>query len=362
MTRAEPAENVQIQWPNEVLDPDTFGLAISTLVRDLHLIARKKGSRANRIGGLLTTFFLLFSCISIQIYLLSQVKHFVSAKSVHDIRRTYDDFENVMYDGHTYVYRDLPIVERRGIGGPFGPYFNVSAFNRYSRSEQDRVCHIPMSQPYFLGAVLLVWTIVCFADLRKALQLFEFLIIQVETCDSMAHAMREDVDSDDEASMEHGDETPMRGDDEGGYIIQRLTRQAKASIVLLVIIPRVAITTFLLWVGCRWLVATDSFSDIILNAVALEFVLSLKDTLYWALVPRRHKVDLERTRIQPISRQEPEKATLLLHTFVGIFVAVLWVVVYVGTPHTPGLQRVLAGYQWDVRDVCRDFLRERYAV
>ena len=45
----------------------------------------------------------------------------------------------------------------------------------------------------------------------------------------------------------------------------------KAIITFLVLLPRFGIACYLLWLGCRWLTATNNFADLILNAVALEF-------------------------------------------------------------------------------------------
>ena len=52
-------------------------------------------------------------------------------------------------------------------------------------------------------------------------------------------------------------------------IIVGLTRPIKAMLMSTCILPRYFIDVYLLWLGCRWLAATPSFGDLLLNAAAL---------------------------------------------------------------------------------------------
>merc|ERR1712098_271504 len=112
------------------------------------------------------------------------------------------------------------------------------------------------------------------------------------------------------------------------------------------------------WVGCRWLLATNNFADLILNSVALEFILCFKDVLYLALVSRRSMIDLENTTIRPAQRQEPESLRILVGTMSWAFSAGIWVLIFMGFSygdyHFNGIQQVLRNYKWDVHDVCAD--------
>lgn len=51
-------------------------------------------------------------------------------------------------------------------------------------------------------------------------------------------------------------------------IIVGLTRPLKALLMSTCILPRYFIDVYLLWLGCRWLAATPSFGDLLLNAVS----------------------------------------------------------------------------------------------
>uniref|UniRef100_A0A7S2IPD6 Uncharacterized protein n=1 Tax=Zooxanthella nutricula TaxID=1333877 RepID=A0A7S2IPD6_9DINO len=175
--------------------------------------------------------------------------------------------------------------------------------------------------------------------------MFQSLVLQTETAKSMAHSLQ---DEDGE----------MGGD----FVIARLTRSMKLTLTVLVIIPRLGIASYLLWVGCRWLLATNNFSDLILNAVALEFILCLKDVLYTAIVSRRSMLDLEATNIKPANAKEPESLAVFIGTLTWAIIGAVWVLGYMGWPGHQGWQRVLVDYQWDVHEVCKAWILKRYAV
>mmetsp|Transcript_60312 Transcript_60312/g.131999 ORF Transcript_60312/g.131999 Transcript_60312/m.131999 type:complete len:371 (-) Transcript_60312:26-1138(-) len=334
------------EWPNMELDADTFGLSVVSLVRDFYFLSRGKGTFVNRWSRLLMSIFLLATCLTIQIYLLSQVKRFVSAKAVHDVRLDYDKFEQVMYGGHTEVISDHPFVERRGLGG----YFNASNFAQLSSDEQANACRIPLSQPLFFWTVLFIWTLTCTAELRKARDLVWSLLLNTEATHSMRHALK--------------DEDDIPG---GPAVIVALTMPVKTAIATMVIVPRLGITFYLIWIGCRWLLATNNFADLILNSVALEFILCLKDIMYLALVPRRSMLDLQNTTVVPLKKREPESLKVFIGTLLWAGVAAGWVTLYMGLRisedyHINGLQKVLVDYRWDVHEVCLQWITDRYAL
>lgn len=344
--------NFQCEWPNTPLDGDTFGLSVCSLVRDFYVIQKRKDSRGSPItqySRLASSIGLLVSCLVIQVFLLGQVKKFVSAKAVHDVRLAYDVFEHKMYGGHTTVIKTIPFVERRGIGGPRGPYFNVSNFELLGEDEKANACRIPLSQPLFFWIVLFIWTLTCVKELRTTRDLFHSLVLNAET----AQTMLESLEDEDENQP-------------GGFVIARLTWGVKTLFTCFVIIPRFIITCYLIWIGCRWLLATNNFADLILNSMALEFILALKETLYLALVSKRSMIDLENTHILPFPKVEPESLTVFVGTLGWAFLAAGWVLAYqgfhIGGFQMNGVQQVLIDYQWDVHNVCTDWIAERYAV
>merc|ERR1719436_2367099 len=126
-------------------------------------------------------------------------------------------------------------------------------------------------------------------------------------------------------------------------------------VTVLLVIPRLVITVLLLWLGCRWLLATLHFADILLNGVALEFILCTKDLLYMTIMPQRNMKDVQNTKFG-FGEDVPAAYIPFIGTFVWLGLAVVWVYVY-----TYYLQQVLPEYRWDIHDVCSDFLHDLYS-
>lgn len=87
--------------------------------------------------------------------------------------------------------------------------------------------------------------------------------------------------------------------------------------------------------------------DLVLNAVALEFVLLLNSLVLQALVPAHGVQGLERTRVVSSSSRHASALMALCATVGWALFASSWCILYVYV-----LQDVLPEYLWDVRGVC----------
>ena len=85
------------------------------------------------------------------------------------------------------------------------------------------------------------------------------------------------------------------GGDDGTLSLLRISH-ARRGLALAALAARSFIAAVLLWYGCRWLVNTIDLAELILNAVALEFVISVDELVFDALVPARVKSRLESIR------------------------------------------------------------------
>mmetsp|Transcript_45226 Transcript_45226/g.96615 ORF Transcript_45226/g.96615 Transcript_45226/m.96615 type:complete len:374 (-) Transcript_45226:36-1157(-) len=334
------AKPEEIDIPVTEFEEDMFGMVICSLVRDSRDMMAGNGHVPAKACRLLTTMMLLFFCIGIQTFLLLKVKQFVSAKAVHDIRAAYDKFEITMYMDTTLNANG----KHRGVAGTF----NASRFDELSADDQSAACRIPLSQPDFFFVILVIWTLTCCYELRQCIFLFRTLIFNTKTIPSMKDALK---DFEDEAT---------EGDD---YLLDGLTVYMKVVIVTLVILPRALITMVLTWLGCRWLLATNNFADLILNAVALEFILTMKEMLYHTLMTRKNKGDVGTTKLRPAIQKENAGVFVFVGAALWIVVAAAWVALYMGIPHKmEGLQLVLPDYRWDVHEVCTAWVEWRYCV
>merc|ERR1740121_1091958 len=82
---------------------------------------------------------------------------------------------------------------------------------------------------------------------------------------------------------------------EGRCCIVGLTRWARVLLYLLVFLPKFAISCFLLHIGSRWLI-TGSFSDTILNSLALGFVIEIDDLLFATVLPIAMQTQVRNTK------------------------------------------------------------------
>lgn len=349
----------------EPLEEDAYGLAIESLVHNTALIASGTGSKSHWLSRLALTQGILFMNMALQMYLLQLILRLCASVSVHNIREAYDNYEFHMYgrqESHTFLTAN---GKHRGLG----EFFDPRNFATLPEDLKHSVCNIPFSQPVFFIVVIFIWTLVCVKEIKTVCDTYRALIVNTERCDSMSQALCPKPDS--EGPMESPRQTicqdqPTRRISQLSIavstsptgarqeiLIHKITRPIKAYIYLFILLPRLVITLILCYIGCRWLAATNNFTDLVLNAVALEFIMGLKDLLYVSLVPNRNKRDLQNTWTHPPYRHEPANFSHFLGTFVWFFIAVLWSCVY-----TFHVQRVLPQYNWDVRTICEQWLLE----
>merc|ERR1712129_294586 len=68
-----------------------------------------------------------------------------------------------------------------------------------------------------------------------------------------------------------------------------LTMSARLMLYLFVCTPKFLISSYLLFLGCQWLSAAHTCEDLVLNSVALEFVLTIDEMLFQAFMPHAYR-------------------------------------------------------------------------
>lgn len=328
------------------LEEDTFGMAVCAIVRDAYFVAFSGKACFVRLARLLISFSLLILTLFIQVFLCIQIKLKVSAKAVHSIRNAYDFYEREVYGnatGHLFMTR-----HGHWRGKPEfwpGEQQAETILSNFTLDMQTRICSIPLTQPVFTGSILFIWTLICVNEFRKCLQMFISIIIQTGTASSMRDALeKEDEDDPDSKEM----------------VIANLTPLMKLLLTIIVFLPRATISIGLLWLGCRWLFATTSFEDLILNAMALEFILLMKETVYAALMPARNRLDLASTKIIAFPKiiYLSQRGTCQFLVTIGwALVCFAWVYFYMSF-----LQDVLVDYNYDVHEPCKKFIETKFSV
>eukprot|EP00448_Togula_jolla_P006644 CAMPEP_0170604390 /NCGR_PEP_ID=MMETSP0224-20130122/19396_1 /TAXON_ID=285029 /ORGANISM="Togula jolla, Strain CCCM 725" /LENGTH=462 /DNA_ID=CAMNT_0010929287 /DNA_START=179 /DNA_END=1567 /DNA_ORIENTATION=+ len=321
-----------VSVPPSPVQEDTYGFAVASLVRDSQKIARGEGAFALRSSRMLAALVLLYVTIFCQVGLVLQVKWYVTPQQVSMIRNDYSTFEKWMYDGHTTLTVN---GKHRGIDG----YFQPENFEAFDPELKTNVCSIPFSQLSFLMLVLFIWSLTCAAQIKTGLEFLFCLLFTVANASSMSECLGDDDQDPSDAEQEH--------------IIRSLTWPMKLWIAVTILLPWLFVTIYLCFLGCRWLAATNDFGALVSNAVALEFILLLKDLFYNALVPERCKRDVQKTMLIPNMEQEQAGWMVFFGSFTwGVF-TLCWVLAYIFH-----VQAVLPEYRWDVHDTCAKYLLE----
>jgi hypothetical protein len=331
---------------HDSLEEDTYSLAICVLVRDLRSISLgDKSNQGLKYSRIVFGLALVLTTVGIQIAIVACTKIFVTPLQVADIRDAYDTFEQKMYGSHTYLNEN---GKARGMAG----YFNQSAFDTLTDDEKTNACNIPFSQLNWFMLVLLIWTITCMASLKKCFETFMALIVFAPTKSDMKDCLTfwEDAIQSDEPAQKKQEKT---NEDRGinVQVITGVTLPVKVLLTFVVFLPEFLTTSYILWLGSRWLAATNDFGNIVSNAVALEFTLQLKCLLFYALASERNKRDLERTGIAPPWGKEAAGYGVYFNTLYWALLSAAWVYLYIFH-----FQRVLLDYKWDVHQVCDPWL------
>jgi len=326
-----------LDLPLEELPETIYSFAIASLIQDsIQLHEHPKYCFTTlRPGRILAAFLLCALTFCLQAILLVETKRLVTPEEVSNIRQVYGDYEHTMYEdsnGTSHTHKTSNGYDRGNPGG----YFNRENFEKLRKIDKDMVCRIPLSQPLLLSVILFVWTLTVLSHVRDILN----TSARIWMVRDLGHDRVHDVV-----------ETKNVGQSEEINEVQGLTWWMKASILLCVQIPRLLMTAMLLWIGGRWLIATVGFGDLLLNCVALEFILNLAQLLYNVLVPYSGKMLVKSIYLPHLHRHEHENCANMFGMFsCGLVACVMvWIYMYY-------LQAVLPEYHWDVRPLCEKYL------
>jgi len=319
--------------------PETmYGLFIASLVRDT---AEVDLHGPMKVARMVIGFALMAMTMSLQVFLLISTKTLITPKSVKEIRKTYGAFEEVMYTDSSGVAHTVNSTHgyARGIDG----YFFPENFEKLSEDEKDLICSVPFSQRLFIFCIIWIWLIRVMQEMRGTMNLLVRFVCLRTTVGTKIHTGHD-----------------MRENDDGTVYVDGLPKCLKAFICIVILVPRVCLSAWVAWVGCRWLSSTLGFNEVLLNALALAFIFELNELIFSATVPYHSKLLVSQTFIPHTSTTEPENCRtmfgLLIVNILAAALASLWM--YGPLWMGPFAQHVLPDYRWDVAGVCTTYLEK----
>jgi len=331
----------------EPLPQALYGYAIASLIDDSSKFFVVKSGACLRCCRTLLAILLVYGMFALQTFFVVEMKLLVTPAEVKKAKIAYGKYEMVMYTDFQTGVQNWYINSfgyARGTDGFIilsnwklteNDRVNGTTIRGLSGKEKDTICDIPLSRLEFLSAVLLIWTLTILRHARRAVNLgvrFAWVPTVSSGCEQ------------------------IQVNENGRRTVVGLTICLKIFLTLFVSVPRLCLIIYLWWMGSRWLTATMGWAAVLLNALALEFILCLDELIYFVLVPFHGRKETQTLFVPHLFRTEKRTFLTMFSLFAVLCVAVLMVVFYIV------FQSVLPGYKYDVRQVCQAHLEHEMVL
>mmetsp|Transcript_48103 Transcript_48103/g.99396 ORF Transcript_48103/g.99396 Transcript_48103/m.99396 type:complete len:370 (+) Transcript_48103:115-1224(+) len=308
LTGEPDMEEVQFDIPE-----DAYGAGILAIVRDLQVIrAGPWSSEDVQVKVVQASFALLLLSMNLlmQLGLLYFINLFVVGPSVHKIQSQYLHFHERVFDSDGNFLRE--------------------EWEDYDGKED--LCQIGMSSPLFYFTVVFLWVLLIVRELRTTERLARD-IWSMPSCRTSA---------------------AMTGEDSDHHVVQvvALTPCVRTLIYFMVILPKMVICCTLMYLGCQWLTATNSFADLVMNSIAMEFVTGVDEALYETLLPVAHRkqvADINFVTYRPRAGGRSKEFAAFKRSFIYLLLSTLLVIFYKWLGQT-----VLPENISDLKEACQD--------
>eukprot|EP00440_Ansanella_granifera_P070704 gb/GFBE01076729.1/.p1 GENE.gb/GFBE01076729.1/~~gb/GFBE01076729.1/.p1 ORF type:complete len:396 (+),score=89.89 gb/GFBE01076729.1/:1-1188(+) len=315
----------------EVIDyyevsPDCWHMLFVSIVHDLPQIWQ---SRKLVYGHLLRAVFsalVNMAAVALQVLLIHYVKLHVVERQVNRLQADYRSF-------HAKAFT----TEGK---------FIDEAWESFPKEDKDSLCESAIVHGYFIYSIVMVWTLRMLQEHRETYRLHRHILMLPDLPDDRPGTEMATCRLDPDTSEENWD-------------IVSIKPYVRYMVYFLVLLPKYAINLYLLYAGTRWLAANQSFSDLILNCLALEFIIGIDEMLFAGLYPENTISELSRTALA-ISRpaHTPKERMHIMvqgyhRSLILAFLGFLWAYLYLAY-----FQQVIPGYNNDLLGLCRTFLAE----
>jgi hypothetical protein len=296
---------------------DAYGAAILALVKDRGTIAEGKATQLTWMRFIFPLVLLAVN-LTLQILLVTFIYSHVVQPAVSSVQEQYLHFHQEVFDEN-------------------GNFLDAE-WEDYP--EKKELCQIALTNRAFLYSVLFIWSVRMVQELRTSQRFFTD-VFQMPDCGHPSEMTQEVRRKEKEKSH---------------CSVVALTRCTRWLLYLLVCLPKLLISLALLYLGCRFLSATANFENLVMNTVALEFVLTIDETLFHACVPVSYRTEVRevnffvRMTAQEKNEQKSEsKAFMRSFFYFGFSVFCVWVYSYL-------LQNVLPRDVSDLTEHCGRYM------
>jgi len=304
------------------LPQDMWGVTIFSLTKDL----AKTMKDGKNFGAHFTRFAYVMLCCALNLFLqigiLIYVNLYVVGDSIWQLQGDYAQYHTEVFDSDGNFQLDKWVTW----DGP-----------------RDDLCSAVLTKPRFLSVILFLWSARMVGELKSISHLWD----NINALPNLPSG----------AGTEHGVLKRHHQTDILGF-----TRLTRVAIYILVILPKLVICLVLWIIGSSWLTSTVEYEELILNALALQFVIDIDEQIFEYFLPTRAKKGVLKTKFAYPSKGEvsEDRHYQLLQrdyfrNFFFLMLTILWTYVYLGH-----IQWVLPFYPFDVGEHCGSWFENKF--
>jgi hypothetical protein len=317
-----------VLYDYEDLPEDMWGMTILVLTRDVAEIEAGDNVGFHYVRAIYVAICGLLNLV-LQLAVLAWVDAYIMGNSVWVLQLQYAKFHSEVFTAE----------------GKFKP----DVWHKWD-GPREELCGAVINKKLFLGGILFLWV---------GRMLGEFKDNQ-----RLARTIWKLPSAPPGARMKHcvlDNRKPAEGEDKPENEIIALTCCIRFLVFIVVIIPKFCICIILAGLGAHWLSATTCFSDLILNALALEFIIDIDANILDFFLPRRLKTRADATKFSfPRNLDETSEEKEATRQFDYIRNAIYFVVCWIITIALVRGQQVLPDSGLDIEQYCEDWYMDQY--
>jgi hypothetical protein len=328
-TRLLP-KSQQMEDHEEVdLPGSVYGAAIYALSYDITEVLTTAmhddlPNELNLFQGCFSVLMLVTNYV-VQGALLNYSNKFVVTPAVNVVQKLYEEYH-------------VDVFENDG-------QFSADKWSTYDMDKKRTLCQLPLTHLWFTFLIIWIWAMVMTTEFRETIRIGK----EIQSVKPTANL----------------DEVIYVPPDGGSHHLRRLTPQLRFLMHVFITIPKGILNFVLLFIGWRWLLATPDFGGLILNSLALGFIIELDELLYTTFLPKKMQVSVEETKFfLPVETTEEDvhhrwkAARASAMWFAGTIAMCLVYLTYGQSVAGYGWYPVLPGYKFDLRDHCEEVLSQ----
>lgn len=266
------ASIIQNATEPEDIPSDTWGAMVFLVVVDLPDL---RAGRAVMEGKVRTLYILLLFIVNIFIQgvLIFFIARLLLLPDMLNTQDVYKTFHNRAFS--------------QGV-------LDEDGFWSMSGSEKKQLCGMALSQHLFVRVILFLWVTTNVAELRD----------NFAKCAGTVELPRLPEELDTRLMVRDLSQTTGGGE----FCIVCLNKSGKVGLFLLVFIPKFIIAIFMTFIGSVWLTTARSIGDLILNSLALAFVVKVDELMAVVFFPQRLQHDVATlTLMLPANPEEKDE-------------------------------------------------------